>query len=633
VIQRVIGDKQVMTTRVDGGTREEAVPDDLRRAPALDDRRAAELVRLGVRIEQLYGRSMDIEWVLSDGVFAVVQARPITTTAEKPIEWKLPNPKGVYMRGSVVDLMPNPLSPLFASLGIRALRQQMIPLGRRLTRSEPALPDDYFTTINSYAYGNASLPARSWWWVLTGLLPSYPRLLRSIVPLWRDEMLPEYRAFVAGLEGKSPGEMGTSELWREAQVTVDAAMRYVVALLFATMGASAGSELLLTNVYNRVARREGDPPAPVLLMGWNNIPAQAEKSLYDLAMWCRERAPLADYLLQVPSEDLARQLAADVSPTSLDAGDWTELQRRFAQHLRRFGHIVFQLDFAAPLPLDDPTPMLENVKMYLRGQGVNPHARQRASEEQRLKTGAGVLARLRGVKRWAFRKALGWAQAMAEVREDALAEIGLAYPVLREMLLELGRRLVAASVIRAAGDVFYLEKDEVDGCVADPGGATKRDDLTVRVHERKAFLEKAARSVPPPMMPMKKRVMGIKTDVFVAVSEDAQTGDTIRGVATSAGKVTAPACVLRGPEDFDQMKPGAVLVAGATTPAWTPLFAMASAVVTDIGGPLSHGSIVAREYGIPAVMGTGVATRRIRTGEILTVDGGAGTVTLTRVPA
>jgi pyruvate,water dikinase len=135
------------------------------------------------------------------------------------------------------------------------------------------------------------------------------------------------------------------------------------------------------------------------------------------------------------------------------------------------------------------------------------------------------------------------------------------------------------------------------------------------------------------MIPMKKRVMGIKTDVFVAVSEDAQTGDTIRGVATSAGKVTAPACVLRGPEDFDQMKPGAVLVAGATTPAWTPLFAMASAVVTDIGGPLSHGSIVAREYGIPAVMGTGVATRRIRTGEILTVDGGAGTVTLTRVPA
>ena len=127
---------------------------------------------------------------------------------------------------------------------------------------------------------------------------------------------------------------------------------------------------------------------------------------------------------------------------------------------------------------------------------------------------------------------------------------------------------------------------------------------------------------------MKKRVMGVKTEVFVAASAETQTGNTLKGVAASAGKVTAPACVLRGPEDFDQMRPCDVLVAGATTPAWTPLFAMASAVVTDIGGPLSHGSIVAREYGIPAVMGTGVATKRIQNGQRITVDGSAGTVTL-----
>ena len=96
----------------------------------------------------------------------------------------------------------------------------------------------------------------------------------------------------------------------------------------------------------------------------------------------------------------------------------------------------------------------------------------------------------------------------------------------------------------------------------------------------------------------------------------------------SSGRVTAKARVLHGPEDFGQMKPGEVLVAGITTPAWTPLFALASAVVTDIGGPLSHSSIVAREYGIPAVLGTGVATKRIRSGETILVDGDAGTVTL-----
>ena len=106
------------------------------------------------------------------------------------------------------------------------------------------------------------------------------------------------------------------------------------------------------------------------------------------------------------------------------------------------------------------------------------------------------------------------------------------------------------------------------------------------------------------------------------------SGDTLKGVAASPGSVTATARVLHGPDDFSLMRPGDVLVAAITTPAWTPLFAMASAVVTDIGGPLSHGSIVAREYGIPAVMGTGVATRRIVSGQVITVDGGAGIVNL-----
>ena len=85
---------------------------------------------------------------------------------------------------------------------------------------------------------------------------------------------------------------------------------------------------------------------------------------------------------------------------------------------------------------------------------------------------------------------------------------------------------------------------------------------------------------------------------------------------------------LHGPGDFSQMQPGDVLVASITTPAWTPLFAMASAIVTDVGGPLSHGSIVAREYGIPAVLGTSVATRRIQNGQIVTVDGTKGRVTI-----
>jgi phosphoenolpyruvate synthase/pyruvate phosphate dikinase len=130
------------------------------------------------------------------------------------------------------------------------------------------------------------------------------------------------------------------------------------------------------------------------------------------------------------------------------------------------------------------------------------------------------------------------------------------------------------------------------------------------------------------MLPPRKKYFGIKTAVWLAESEDSQSGQALKGVPASPGLVTAPACVLHGSDDFARMRPGNVLVAVTTTPAWTPLFSMASAIVTDIGGPLSHGSIVAREYGIPAVMGTGIATRRIRDGQTITVDGRKGVVIL-----
>lgn len=103
---------------------------------------------------------------------------------------------------------------------------------------------------------------------------------------------------------------------------------------------------------------------------------------------------------------------------------------------------------------------------------------------------------------------------------------------------------------------------------------------------------------------------------------------TLAGVAVSPGRVTAPASVILSPADFARMEPGTILVCPTTTPAWTPLFARASGLVTDIGGSLAHGSIVAREYDIPAVMGTGNATQRPTTGQQITVDGTAGTVNL-----
>jgi pyruvate,water dikinase len=135
---------------------------------------------------------------------------------------------------------------------------------------------------------------------------------------------------------------------------------------------------------------------------------------------------------------------------------------------------------------------------------------------------------------------------------------------------------------------------------------------------------------PPVAVPPDGRMMfgPIDMAMFEPKPRSVSSGPTLNGYAVSPGQVTAPASVIRSPEDFKLMMPDSILVCTTTTPAWTPLFAQAQGLVTDIGGALAHGSIVAREYGIPAVMGTGVATQRIKNGQLIRVDGSEGTVTL-----
>jgi phosphohistidine swiveling domain-containing protein len=630
VLIRETAEKQVMTVRVEGGTREQPVPDQLRSATVLDDEQAAALVRLGVQIEQLYGGPMDIEWAEVDGAFSIVQARPITALPPAaPGDWPLPKPKGQYMRASIVDLMPDPLTPLFATMGLSALSAML----RRLVVqvfSAPAesLPEDVMQTINGYAYMTVSYTPKQWWLLLTRLVPKFPRMLRTGVQYWREVGHPRYTETVSRWQARPLPDLAASELLAGSREVLTVAADHLGSLMASTMGPSAGSEGLFTRVYERLIQRPGDPSAPTFLLGFDNIPLQGEKALYDLAQWCGERAMLASYLTGTPSDRIVAAFHGDLVPSGLDEDSWREWQRRFRAHLTRYGYSIYTLDFGNQLPLDDPAPLVETLKLFITGQGKSPYERQQGFSQRREAAVAAVRARLKGIKRWAFEKSLGWAQSLVPLRENGIAEIGLGYPLLREMLRELGRRIAGASAIAEVDDIFWLEASEVALAVAALDRHARPSDYRGLVVERKAFWQAAKRVAPPPQLPPSKRYMGISTDAFMAAHAEEQTGDSLKGLGASPGRVTATARVLHGPEDFDQMKPGDILVAGITTPAWTPLFALAAGVVTDVGGPLSHGSIVAREYGIPAVLGTGVATRRIRSGQVITVDGSAGTIIL-----
>jgi pyruvate,water dikinase len=296
------------------------------------------------------------------------------------------------------------------------------------------------------------------------------------------------------------------------------------------------------------------------------------------------------------------------------------------QHLRDFGFTIYDLDFAHQIPADDPAPVLDTFKLYLRGQGADPYARQHEAAQRREQAVQAVEQRLRGLRlRW-FTGCLVFAQKFAPLREDGLAEIGLAYPLIRRMLLELGDRLARGQAIAVAGDIFWLTQDEVQLLAARVDAGELVETHSEKISQRRASHRAALRAAPPRILPQIK-LFGFDLLPLKAINRRGHT-NVIRGVAASPGRTAGVARILQGPEDFVRLKPGEVLVAPITTPAWTPLFAMASAIVTDVGGPLSHGSIVAREYGIPAVLGTGVATRRIRDGQTITVDGSVGRVTL-----
>jgi phosphohistidine swiveling domain-containing protein len=273
-----------------------------------------------------------------------------------------------------------------------------------------------------------------------------------------------------------------------------------------------------------------------------------------------------------------------------------------------------------PVPAEQPVPMLDTLKVFLSGQGNNPYTRQGAQARARQQAEQAVSQRIGPLRRKWFQKLLTSAQECATERENAIASIGLPYPQLRRLLRELGQRLAAGGAIAQPEDIYWLEAQETETLATTLEKTEPLSSYSVSVESRKADWQRFREAAPPVVLPENHLLAKMYLPKRPQINP-------LQGKGTSAGQVTAPACDLRGPEDFGRMHPGDVLVAVATTPAWTPLFAMASAVVTDIGGPLSHSSIMAREYAIPAVMATGVATRRIHNGQMLTVDGTAGTVT------
>ena len=284
------------------------------------------------------------------------------------------------------------------------------------------------------------------------------------------------------------------------------------------------------------------------------------------------------------------------------------------------------MDILYPTWGEDPAPVLAFLRGYLDvPETQSPYFQQERLVQQREGLGAEVKARVRSDLRgrmliWpVFAWVLKHTQTHTRERDTMHFELTRLFPALRAALLEVGRRWTAAGILATPEDIFYLTLKEL------PVVADAHQPQQELVRARRAELE-ANRKRPAP---------GILREGVAAAAESAQPSSDaplaageFRGIAGSPGLVTGIARLVRGPEDFGKLKSGEILVAPLTNPVWTPLFAIAGGIVTEIGGILSHGAIVAREYGLPAVMGVAGATSSIIEGRRVTVDGNRGIVTV-----
>ena len=199
--------------------------------------------------------------------------------------------------------------------------------------------------------------------------------------------------------------------------------------------------------------------------------------------------------------------------------------------------------------------------------------------------------------------------------------LGASWPLLRRLAHELGQRLVEAGTLKNSDDLYFLVSADIEAAIAARARGEAMEELADKAVAARELREARKRIHPPGAIPVEQHDNAAATQKL-----NASDSKVLNGFAVSPGRIEGEVSVILSPADFDKMKPNTILVCPMTTPAWTQLFSHAIALVTDIGSILAHGSIVAREFGIPAVLGLGDVTQRLKSGQRIRVDGDAGTV-------
>ncbi|TXG86555.1 MAG: hypothetical protein E6R14_02780 [Thermomicrobiales bacterium] len=363
-----------------------------------------------------------------------------------------------------------------------------------------------------------------------------------------------------------------------------------------------------------------DADAHAMLVGVYSESVAKGIGITDLAASARALG-LGSLVLETPSDQLEARLR--------ESRNGQELLRQIETYLATYGLTQGLFDFADPTWLEDPAPLYATMRAYLETGGDN-----RAAHEAQIRRADAAIAEMRQYLaaypepvRGQFEALLVMARDGSFLQEEHNFYIDQQFfSSFRLAILALGRQLAWHGRLDQEEDILFLHLDEIRAMLSG-------DDLDARgiVAERRASYEASKLDVPPPFLgqppsgpPPNNPLMRAMGRFFGWAPPTTDEPGAVRGYAASRGQVTAPAFVARSLEAASAIPAGHVLVTVTTTPSWTPLFGIASAIITETGGPLSHCAIVAREYGLPAIVGVRGATTRIQTGQLIRVDGTTG---------
>jgi pyruvate,water dikinase len=652
-----VGDKALMTAAAPDGTAEVAVAADRRQQAALTPEQATELARLGVAVEAAFGAPQDVEWAIAGGSTYLLQARPVTAIARAPVHGSLdgpvpgddawpalgerpPQPYDLWTQSDMGERWPEPVTPLIWSIQpqlsldytLYSFRDVKAPYLRqtqwakrffgRVYLNEGALSrvclEEYgipLSMVSGAMGGWASEEQAGGRRLRMGrLLRALPAMLPVLLDRMRNEkrypaLFPRIDRSVRAFRRRDLSQASDRALWDELH---DVWLARVARAINLHGDVTSSSMMALPMLERLVERWYGRKEAAhELLTGIADLrQAEMVPALYAMAQQLRGLGLASVVLDQPPAEALARLRA-------------TPEARPFLQALDRFlddhGHrCAIEAEFLYPRWAEAPEQVLDALAAYLRAPEVNPLAAEARQRERRAATLAAVERHFDPARRAIFRRILARTEHLVRLRDNGQHYLVKLMLPLRHLFAVLGERWAARGWLAQPSDVFFLAIAEVEALAKAGNLAAADRDLRATVAARRQAYDHWFTVKAPEVVDAQGRPVATETE-----DEGA-----LRGIAASGGRAEGRARVIQRLEDAGQLQPGDVLVTRATDPGWTPIFPLVSALVLEVGGQLSHGAIVAREYGVPAVVNVHDATARIRDGQRITVDGTAGRVYL-----